>query len=151
MEFPTPTGIEARKLEIEEILELHSNNLWKPVFATKKASQKNLRKPAQLVRATPREEGSASPNAKQAKRLIVKLYIILNHKRVGHISMVPCATDLILDDPNAKLYCDITLTNKIKQLVSAQYYLPSGSEHHNFLFKYHEVLIPLVSTKPSSK
>eukprot|EP00957_Ditylum_brightwellii_P158017 12028416-Ditylum_brightwellii.AAC.1 len=41
----------------------------KPVFATRNASQKNLRKAAQLIRATPREEGSAEPNAKLAKRL----------------------------------------------------------------------------------
>eukprot|EP00957_Ditylum_brightwellii_P067005 5086364-Ditylum_brightwellii.AAC.1 len=46
-----------------------SKNLWKPVFATKSANQKHLRKQVQLVSATPRDEGSSRPNAEQAKRL----------------------------------------------------------------------------------
>eukprot|EP00957_Ditylum_brightwellii_P205719 15345090-Ditylum_brightwellii.AAC.2 len=47
---------------------VQSKSLLKPVFATRNASQKRLRKAAQLVRATPREEKSAKPNAKLAKR-----------------------------------------------------------------------------------
>eukprot|EP00957_Ditylum_brightwellii_P107010 8165248-Ditylum_brightwellii.AAC.1 len=39
------------------------------MFATRTVSQKKLRKATQLVRATPREEGSAKPNAKLTKRL----------------------------------------------------------------------------------
>eukprot|EP00957_Ditylum_brightwellii_P093514 7121424-Ditylum_brightwellii.AAC.1 len=35
------------------------------------ASQKHLRKQAQFIRATPKEEEIARPNAKQAKRLTV--------------------------------------------------------------------------------
>eukprot|EP00957_Ditylum_brightwellii_P138456 10553732-Ditylum_brightwellii.AAC.2 len=45
-----------------------SKNLQKPVYATNNASQKYLRKLAQLVRATLKEEGSVRLNAKQAKR-----------------------------------------------------------------------------------
>ena len=44
------------------------NILQKPVFPTRNASQKRLRKAAHLVRATPREEGSTKPNTKLAKR-----------------------------------------------------------------------------------
>eukprot|EP00957_Ditylum_brightwellii_P088676 6753528-Ditylum_brightwellii.AAC.1 len=80
MEFPTPTGNEAMKLEAEEILEVlkvsmqapgSSRNLQKPVFVTKSSSQKHLRKLAQLVKATLREDGSARPSAKQAKKFIM--------------------------------------------------------------------------------
>jgi hypothetical protein len=42
--------------------------LQKPLFPTRNASQKRLRKAAHLVRATPREEGSTKPNTKLAKR-----------------------------------------------------------------------------------
>eukprot|EP00957_Ditylum_brightwellii_P098802 7526850-Ditylum_brightwellii.AAC.2 len=85
MEFSTPTGIEAKKLEDEEILEMLENRIptsWtfqmdKEGFDAsssrlkKNASQKKLRKAAQLVRAIPREEGSTNPNVKHAKRLTV--------------------------------------------------------------------------------
>eukprot|EP00957_Ditylum_brightwellii_P164422 12517715-Ditylum_brightwellii.AAC.2 len=39
------------------------------MFATKNASQKYLRKAVKLIRATQREEGSARPHERQAKRL----------------------------------------------------------------------------------
>eukprot|EP00957_Ditylum_brightwellii_P200195 15260975-Ditylum_brightwellii.AAC.1 len=94
MEFPTPAEIVAKKLEDEEILEVLENriptswkfqmdkesfdasssiikSLWKPVSAMKNANQKWLRKVVQLMKATPKEEGSARPNAKLAKKLTV--------------------------------------------------------------------------------
>eukprot|EP00957_Ditylum_brightwellii_P011192 847512-Ditylum_brightwellii.AAC.1 len=101
-EFPTPTGIEAKKLEDEEILEFLENRIptsWKfqiykegfnansstikklqkPVFAARNVSQKKLRRATHLVRATLREEGSAKPNTKLAKRLTVTRDKILHN------------------------------------------------------------------------
>eukprot|EP00957_Ditylum_brightwellii_P079004 6008852-Ditylum_brightwellii.AAC.1 len=92
-EFPMPTGIVAKTLEDEEILQVLENKIptswkflmdkkgsnvsssmikkWKPVFSTRSVSQKKLRKAVQLMRATLREDESAKPNTKLAKRLTV--------------------------------------------------------------------------------
>eukprot|EP00957_Ditylum_brightwellii_P015028 1133725-Ditylum_brightwellii.AAC.2 len=62
--FAKPAGIEAKKLEDEEILEMDTE-----VFNASSSTIKKLKKAVQLVKATPREEGSTKPNAKLVKRL----------------------------------------------------------------------------------
>eukprot|EP00957_Ditylum_brightwellii_P158195 12041375-Ditylum_brightwellii.AAC.2 len=46
-----------------------SKSLWKPMFATRNASQKRRRTATQLMKATLREKESATPHTKVAKRL----------------------------------------------------------------------------------
>eukprot|EP00957_Ditylum_brightwellii_P060112 4564864-Ditylum_brightwellii.AAC.2 len=60
------------------------------MFATRSASQKDLRKQAQLIRATPRKEGSARPNVKQAKRLTMIRDKILHN-------VTPMAMDITIE------------------------------------------------------
>eukprot|EP00957_Ditylum_brightwellii_P180834 13776733-Ditylum_brightwellii.AAC.1 len=67
----------------------HAKNLQKPVLAMRNASQKQLRKPAQLVRATSRDEGSIKLNAKQEKRLTMTGDNILNN-------IIPMAKDVTI-------------------------------------------------------
>eukprot|EP00957_Ditylum_brightwellii_P016377 1231248-Ditylum_brightwellii.AAC.1 len=81
---------------------------------------------------------------------VVKIHNILYHKNVEHIIMFPCSTNLLLADPYTMLYGDFTLVGKIKRFVGAQYYVPKGSQHHNLIFKHHEVFLLSDSTKPSS-
>eukprot|EP00957_Ditylum_brightwellii_P205643 15344772-Ditylum_brightwellii.AAC.1 len=75
---------------------------------------------------------------------------ILHHKRVGHISMIPRQTDLMLADPNIKPHGRNNLKTKIDCLVSIKYYPPSGTEPHDLLLNSHEAQIPLKSDTSKS-
>eukprot|EP00957_Ditylum_brightwellii_P154604 11766840-Ditylum_brightwellii.AAC.1 len=63
MEFP-PLGMFRWKRKVST-----QAPVQKPVFAIRNASRKRLRKAAQLVKYTPRDEEITKPNAKLAKRL----------------------------------------------------------------------------------
>eukprot|EP00957_Ditylum_brightwellii_P158961 12099142-Ditylum_brightwellii.AAC.1 len=88
MEFP-PLGYFrwTRKILIQA--PTGSKCLQKPVFAMRNASQKKPRKAVQLVRATPREEGSTEPNTKLAKRFTVTGDKILH-------DIIPMTEDIII-------------------------------------------------------